>query len=235
MRVATGYARLPKCRALLRCIKAPRLDLARIEARRCGSAAPKSMPGWFSPHEQTNGPRRIRNRPSPALRRAQGGLSAERLRHLPEHQMGADGVLPRRLLHPALRALGSRPERAEPGGADRFPEPALLFLLHRAVAAGGLLLHRPPDHRRDGAVPDERDRRPHLVRLSLPADGVDRPVLRGRALHRGRPPRAHEEVRRQAHACAASARSSPSIRSGSSSPGGPAAPGCSTSPMRRPW
>ena len=42
-----------------------------------------------------------------------------------------------------------------------------------------------------GAVPDERRRRPHLVRLSLPADGVDRSVLRHRALRRRRPARAH--------------------------------------------
>ncbi len=224
-----------KCRALLRCIKVPGFALARIEAHRRGAAAPKSMPGWFSPHEQTNGPRRIRTRPSPALRRAPRGLSAARVRYLSQHQMGPDGVLPRGLLHPALRAMGSRAECAEPGGADRFSQPALLFLLHRAVAAGGLLLHRPADHRRDGAVPDERDRRPHLVRLSLPADGVDRPVLRGRTLHRGRPPRADEKIRRASSRRAASARSSPSIRSGSSSRGGPAAPGCSTSPMRPPW
>ncbi len=37
-------------------------------------------------------------------------------------------------------------------------------------------------------------RRPHLVRLSLPADGVDRPVLRGGALDRGRPARAHAKA-----------------------------------------
>ena len=43
----------------------------------------------------------------------------------------------------------------------------------------------------DDAVPDERGRRPRLVRLSLPADGLDRSVLRGRALGRGRSPRAY--------------------------------------------
>ena len=83
------------------------------------------------------------------------------------------------------------PERAGPGGAGRSAEPALLFLLHRDLAAGGLLPHRPADPRGDGAVPDERGRRPRLVRLSLPADGVDRPVPDHRALDRGRPPRAH--------------------------------------------
>ena len=50
------------------------------------------------------------------------------------------------------------------------------------------------------AVPDERGRRPHLVRLSLPADGVDRPVLRHRALRRRRPPRAHAARRPQVDA-----------------------------------
>ena len=55
-------------------------------------------------------------------------------------------------------------------------EPPLLLLLHRDLAAGILLPHRPADHRRAGAVPDERGRRPRLVRLSLPADGLDRPV-----------------------------------------------------------
>ena len=55
------------------------------------------------------------------------------------------------------------------------------------------------------AVPDEFDRRPHLVRISLSADRVDRPVLRRRAPDRGRPPRAHEEGRRARHAEAASA------------------------------
>ena len=41
------------------------------------------------------------------------------------------------------------------------------------------------------AVPDERRRRPYLVRLSLPADRVDRPILHHRALDGRRPPRAH--------------------------------------------
>src|SRR6201984_12245 len=99
--------------------------------------------------------------------------------------MGTDGVLPRRLLFPALRALEPRAWGARPGGADRFPESAVLFLLHRAVAAGGLLLHRPSDPRRRCPVPDELGRRPHLVRLSLSANGLDRPVLCGRAPDRG--------------------------------------------------
>src|SRR6516165_1287389 len=128
-----------------------------------------------------------------ALCGPQESLSAERLWQIPPHQMGADGILPRCLLFPALRALAPRPWRARPGGADRFSEPPVLFLLYRAVAAGGLLLHRSFDPRRRGAIFDERDRRPRLVRLSLPADGVDRSVLRSRAPDRGRSARADEE------------------------------------------
>ena len=105
--------------------------------------------------------------------------------------MGGAGHHPRRLLPAAVRALGPRPQRAAPGGADRLPDPALLLLLHRDLAAGSLLPHRPAHPGGHGAVPDERGRRPHLVRLSLPADGVDRPVPRHRALRRRRPPRAH--------------------------------------------
>src|SRR3954462_7397818 len=56
--------------------------------------------------------------------------------------MGPDGVLPRRLLFPAVRALEPRPRCSEPGGADRSSQQPLLFLLHRAVAAGGLLFTR---------------------------------------------------------------------------------------------
>ena len=40
-----------------------------------------------------------------------------------------------------------------------FPDRPLLFLLHRDLAAGSLLPHRPADPGRDGAVPDERGRR----------------------------------------------------------------------------
>ena len=65
-----------------------------------------------------------------------------------------------------------------------FPNRRFYFFFI-VVAAGGLLLHRPIDSGGRGPVPDERDRRPHLVRLSLPANGLDRSVLRGRALLRG--------------------------------------------------
>ena len=102
----------------------------------------------------------------------------------------------RHLLHPAVPALGSRHLRATSGRAGRPAQPAVLFLLHRDLAAGGLLPHRPPGPRGADAVPDERGRRPRLVRLSLPADGVDRPVPDHRTLGRGRPPRASAARRR---------------------------------------
>ena len=57
-------------------------------------------------------------------------------------------------------------------------------------------------------------RRPHLVRLSLPADDLDRPVLRRRALGRGRPPRAHAEGQARPGPSATSARSPPSTSCG---------------------
>src|ERR1043166_699977 len=95
--------------------------------------------------------------------------------------MGVDGVLPRRLLPAAVRALESRTGSTRPGGAGRPSQQPLLFLLHRVVAAGGLLLYRAPDPRRADAVSDECAGRPHLVRLSLSANRLDRPVLRRRA------------------------------------------------------
>src|SRR4029079_12302552 len=102
--------------------------------------------------------------------------------------MGAAAILPRRLLPAAVRAMESRLGCTGPGGAGRSAEQPLLFLLHRALAAGSLLFYRPVDRSCADAVPDERGGRPHLVRLSLPADGLDRSVLCGRAPDRGRPP-----------------------------------------------
>ena len=95
-----------------------------------------------------------------------------------------------------------------------LPNSPLLFLLHRDLAAGGLLPHRPADHRRDGAVPDERGRRPRLVRLSLPADGVDRPVPDHRALVEGDRREHLQRDRRRLDRRAHRARSAPSISSG---------------------
>ena len=54
-----------------------------------------------------------------------------------------DGGHARHLLRHALDPLGPRPVRARPGGAGRSRQPPLLLLLHRDLAAGILLRHRP--------------------------------------------------------------------------------------------
>ena len=95
-----------------------------------------------------------------------------------------------------------------------FPQSALLFLLHRDLAAGILLPDRPADPRGDGAVPDERRRRPAVVRLSLPADGVDRSVPGDRALDRRRPARASAARSPNPGPSTASRAPAPSISSG---------------------
>src|ERR1019366_10498856 len=92
------------------------------------------------------------------------------------------------LLPAALRPLAPRTRPARPGGSDRFPASTVLFLLHRAVAAGGLLFHWPADHRRDDLVSDERRGRPGVVRVYVPADDLDGSFLCSRAPCRRRPP-----------------------------------------------
>ena len=131
-----------------------------------------------------------------STRRAQGIYPQSVKRHLPHGSNGSCWSSRSASTTCCRSCAGIAARTRRPGRADRFPGPALLFLLHRDLAAGSLLPHRPADPRRDGAVPDERGRRPRLVRLSLPADGVDRPVLCGRALGRGRPARAHAARRR---------------------------------------
>ena len=73
---------------------------------------------------------------------------------------------------------------------------ALLPLRTGVLAAGHLLPDRAADRRRGGAVPGHLAVRPGVVRLFLPADGVDRSVHVGRAGDRGRPQRTHEARRR---------------------------------------
>src|SRR4029078_1506368 len=124
-------------------------------------------------------------------------LPAACSRLLPAHQMGGAVRYARHLLSYAVHPLGRGAEGPRTGGADRPAEPALLFLLHRDLAAGDLLPHRPVDHRGDDAVPDERARWKTLVRLSLPADGLDRSVPDDRTRVRGRPARASAARPRQ--------------------------------------
>src|SRR3546814_2701644 len=96
--------------------------------------------------------------------------------------MGRADRLPGGLLHRTVAALGPWPQYAGPGAVARYGRAARLFLQYRDMAAGGLLHHRAADPRRRGAVPRHRPVRPHLVRLCLAADGMDRPVYAGRAL-----------------------------------------------------
>ena len=143
-------------------------------------------------------------------------------------------VLLAHLLRRAVAALGPRAGRARPGGADRPAGPPRLLLRHRDLAAGGLLPHRPADPRRRSACSSSPACRPGVVRLHLPADGLDRPVHVGRAADRGRPQRPHPLDKAPRHsreggrkkACKArrlAARSRPR----------PAAPGSCTSTTRR--
>ena len=83
------------------------------------------------------------------------------------------------------------PDAPQPGGADRFSQHALLFLLHRDMAPGSLLHHGPLDPRGAGSVSGDGVVWPGLVRLCLPADGVDRFVHRRGAIVRGRPQQAY--------------------------------------------
>ena len=95
---------------------------------------------------------------------------------------------------------------------------------------------RHPDAGRLRPVPRDLAVRPAVVRLRLPADGLDRPVHAGRALDRGRPGasgsastrrrgRAAKWRKRVAQACGLAADRVPA----------PAAPGSCTSATRPPW
>ena len=80
------------------------------------------------------------------------------------------------LLHHALAALGSRAIRPQSGGADRSGTPPLLHVRHRNLAARILFRRRPADHGGDRSVPCHQCGRSRMVRLCLPANGVDRSV-----------------------------------------------------------
>ena len=108
-----------------------------------------------------------------------------------DHQVGRHGGDARHLLRRAVASLGSRALSARSGRPDRLSVAPLLFLLHRDLAAGILLPHRPARARRAGAVPRHRARGARLVRLYLPANGLDRSDDRGRAPLAGRPQRPH--------------------------------------------
>ena len=161
---------------------------------------------------------RPRDAAGAALRHPRQGLSARGARHLCARVKWAVLiVLPRRLLPAALAALGPRPRRARPGDAARSRRPARLLLRPRDLAAGHLLPHRLADPRRGRPVPRHQPVRPRLVRLHLPADGVDRSLHVGRAPDRGRPQRAHAASTQRRCRSPRSGARPPSTRSGSPS------------------
>ena len=125
------------------------------------------------------------------------------------------------------------PDAARPGGAGRPGQPALLLLLHRDLAARVLLRRRPADHGGARPVPLHLGAGPGLVRLRLPADGLDRPLHPHRALGRGRPQRPRPALERALVAAQGAAAADQVGDLAASSRSRPAAPGCSTSPTRR--
>ena len=145
----------------------------------------------------------------PALCAAPENLSAERARHVP-HASNGRCWSSRSASIICCRSCAGTAARTRPSQAvlidlpDRrfyfffieiWPQEVYYLTGLLILAAIGLFLMN-------------ARRRPRLVRLSLPADGVDRSVLRHRALGRRRPPRAHAARRR------ASGRSRPVARKG---------------------
>ena len=154
-------------------------------------------------------------------------------REVPHAQMVDHGRDAGDLLPHAVDPLGPRARPAGPGGAGRSGQPALLFLLHRDLAAGILFRRRPSDHGRAGPVPVHLGPRPGLVRLYLPADGLDRPLHPGRTLDRGRPKRPRPALERAVDARKVRLRADEMGGLAADRRRPPAAPGCSTSPTRR--
>ena len=85
------------------------------------------------------------------------------------------------LLFAAIRALGSWAGGAGTGCAGGFGTPPGLFFLHRDLATGSLLSNRLADYRRLDAIFNECSGGPDLVRLFVPANGLDRFVHVGGA------------------------------------------------------
>ncbi len=126
-----------------------------------------------------------------ALCRAADDLPQARARPLPLAQVAGDGRHARHLLRAALAALGPRTGPSRPGRAARHgPQPLSSCSGSRSGRRSSTsspacwCSARSP-------VPGHLGRRPRLVRLHLPADGVDRSHDRGGALLAGRPQRPH--------------------------------------------
>ena len=95
------------------------------------------------------------------------------------------------LLHRSLAALGSRPDAPDQAVLVDLTGPRLYFFFieiwpQEIYYLTGLLIMA-----RHRAVPGDLAGRTHLVRLCLPADGLDRPLRLGRAQNRRRPVGTH--------------------------------------------
>ena len=93
------------------------------------------------------------------------------------------------LLHFPVDPLGPGAASSRSGRASGHRGPEVLFLHDRDLAARVLFRGRSSDHGGSGAVFVHQRAWPGLVRLCLPANGVDRPVHSGRALDRRGPQR----------------------------------------------
>ena len=132
---------------------------------------------------------------APTVDRGEGSLYAARVKIYPKRAHGTFRTIKWIVMAVTLSIYylvpwirwDRGPYLPRPGRADRLSLAALLFLLPRDLAAGILLHHRPAGAFGAWPVPRHLDRRAHVVRLYLPADGVDRPDDCGRALLPGRP------------------------------------------------
>ena len=95
------------------------------------------------------------------------------------------------LLYHPMDPVGSRPLCARSGRAGRSGQSPLLHVRHRDLAARILLCRGPSGHGGHRPVSRHLRGRTGLVRLCLPADGLDRCVPARRPVRRWRPQRAH--------------------------------------------
>ena len=144
---------------------------------------------------------------------------------LPDLAQDRGGGAAGHVLRVPVAALGRTP-----GGAVRPAGAQVLRVRAELLAAGLRVPGDAADHRRPRAVLLHRAGRTPVVRLRLPADGVDRSVPVDGAVDRGRPQRAHEARRRpvepQQGRCARAA----STCCGWCSRCGPASPSSASSP-----
>ena len=137
----------------------------------------------------TRGPS-TRRTPLP-LQVARANLSKARSRQVPEHQMGGHDRDAGRLLRPAWIRLDRGPAFPIKPSCSISPISGCISSRWKSGRRNSTTSPDPRDFSA-GAVHGHRDRGPRLVRLCLPADGLDRPHGPGRAALAGRPQRAHQ-------------------------------------------